>query len=190
MAILMNETNNYYKIEFDTCKIMGLSVYVTVSVYQTPEDREKEKVRRPLLSGFLTKLQQRITALNDGLLAKVAEMGVQPQDITDENGMILADTYPEMRAQQDELIALQAMPQQIYDNAYRYGVSTPAPIEYFISNETLVADYGFDETWVTDPIMLSQQAEVYCGEYDGEAITMEFYYNRLKTVMVGATEDC
>lgn len=190
MAILMNETNNYYKIEFDECKIMGLSVYVAFSIYQTADDREKEKVRRPLLTEFLTKVQQRITALNDGLLAKVEEMGVHPQDITDENGMILADQYPEMRAQQEELISLQAIPQSVYENAYRYGDAVPAPLEYTVAKAELIDKYGFDEVWVNDPIMLSTKAEVYCGEYGGEAITMEFYYNRLKAVMVGATEDC
>jgi hypothetical protein len=190
MAILMNETNNYYKIEFDECKIMGLSVYVVFSVYQTAEDREKEKVRRPLLTDFLTKVQQRITALNDGLLAKVEEMGVQPQDITDENGMILAEQYPEMRARQDELIKLQSIPQSVYENSYRYGDAVPAPLEYTISKEELVEKYGYDEVWTTDPIILSQKAEIYCGEYKGEEISMEFYYERLKAVMVGETEDC
>lgn len=190
MAILMEETQNYYKIEFEECKVMGLSVYVTYSVYKTTQDRENEKIRRSLLSAFITKVQQRITELNDGLLAAVSELGVEPSDIVDENGMIIAESYPELRAQQNELISLLNIPQQVYDNSYRYGDGIPAALEYTVSKEVLAEEYGFDENWVTDPIMLSAKAEVYCGEYEGEAISQEMYYTRLKTRLVGEHADC
>ena len=48
---------------------------------------------------------------------------------------------------------------------------------------------GFNEEWITDPILLDGGAEVYAGEYNGESITHEFFYERLKAVM-GETVDC
>ena len=48
---------------------------------------------------------------------------------------------------------------------------------------------GFEEEWITSPVMLDGGGEVLAGDYDGEPMTYEFFYERLKTVM-GETEDC
>jgi hypothetical protein len=48
---------------------------------------------------------------------------------------------------------------------------------------------GFQREWTDFPILLDGGGEVYAGDYNGEPITYEFFYERLKTVM-GETENC
>lgn len=188
MAILERSTNNYYKIDFDECMIKGNSVIVAFSTYHTTEDREKEKERRPLLSGFLTNVQQRLTALYDELISGCGAFGKSPEEIVDSDGVILEE-YPELKAKQAEMNALDAMPQAVFERFYRYGDGILPQIEYSVSKE-LLEGYGFDEIWITDPIRLTTKAQIYCGEYNGEAIGFELYYNRLKERMNDSIEDC
>jgi hypothetical protein len=188
MAILDKETSNYYKIEFDECMIRCLSVYAVYSLYREPSDRLKEKERRPRITEFLNAVQQRIAQLNEELTAAVTELGLTPEDIVDADGYV-KEEYPDLRVKQKELLALTPMPQRVFERCYMYGDQAHADIEYSASKEALTS-YGYDETWVADPIRLTGKASVYCGEYNGEDITQEFYYSRLKTVMNDNIEDC
>ncbi len=188
MAILEKSTDNYYKIDFDECMVKGAAVIVAFSTYKTTADREKEKMRRPLLNEFLNKVQQRLTTLYDELVSGCEALGKTPQEITDSEGVIL-DGYPELKAKQTEMNSLGSMPQAVFERFCRYGDNTLPEIEYTVS-KSLLEGYGFDKSWITDPIRLTTKAQIYCGEFQGEDITHEFYYNRLKTRMNNNIEDC
>jgi hypothetical protein len=188
MAILELETQNYYKVEFDECMIKGLSAYVTYSTYKTTEDREKEKARRPLLTAFLNAVQQRLFTLDSEINEAVQTLGLTPADVTDGDGYIHAD-YPELRAKQDEILALSSVQQDVFGRFYLYGDGEVEDYNPTVSKDILEG-YGFDETWLTDPVRLSMKAQIYCGEYGDEPITAEFYYNRLKERMSDQIEDC
>ena len=188
MAILERSTNNYYKIDFDECMIKGTSVIVAFSTYQATEDREKEKARRPLLNEFLSNVQQRLTTLYNELISGCEALGKSPEEIVDSAGVIL-DDYPELKAMQAELNNLKSLPQAVFERFYQYGDNILPQIEYSVSKE-LLEGYGFDEIWITDPIRLTTKAQIYCGEYNGEAIGYELYYNRLKERMNDSIEDC
>ncbi|MGI6522820.1 MAG: hypothetical protein ACOX2Y_02945 [Christensenellales bacterium] len=43
MALREKATNHYYKINFDLCAVRGLKVFVNFSVYNSTEERDKEK---------------------------------------------------------------------------------------------------------------------------------------------------
>ena len=188
MAILEKSTNNYYKIDFDECMIKGTSVIVAFSTYQTTEDREKEKARRPLFNEFLTTVQQRLTTLYNELISGCEALGKSAEEIVGEDGVIL-EAYPELKAKQAEMNALEAMPQAVFERFYQYGDNIFPQIKYSVSKE-LLEGYGFNESWITDPIRLTTKAQIYCGEYNGERISYEFYYNRLKERMNDSIEDC
>jgi hypothetical protein len=141
------------------------------------------------LTEFLNKAQERLSQLDAELNAAVVRLGLAPKDITDEDGFIREAEYPELRAKQDELIALTPIPRQVFERFYLYGEQEVKGIEYTIPKEVLDG-YGYDETWLTDPVRLSMKAQLYCGEYNGEPITNDFYYNRLKPYMSENIEDC
>lgn len=189
MAILELDTNNYYKIDFEECMIKGNSVIVAFSNYATTKDREKEKTRRPLFTAFINNMQEKIGGIYDELIFASKELGLEPEQMTDENGNIDKENYPELRLKQDEMNALESMIESIYDKFYKRGNQKFQPIEYSVNKETL-ENYGYDESWVTDPICLNLSAQIYCGEYKGEEINYEFYYNRLKTHMNENIKDC
>lgn len=189
MAILEKTTNNYYKIDFDNCMIKGLSVIVAFATYLTAADREKEKVRRPLLTAFINAIQQEIGEKYNLLMAKVKELGISSETDVDEQGLIKPSVNAELRNLQIEISNLSAMPDQVYEHSYRYGTEEPQEIVWHYGKEEL-SQYGFDEVWITDPIRLTAMAQIYCDEYNGEDITHEFYYNRLKTRMNESVEDC
>lgn len=188
MAILEKSTSNYYKIEFDECMIKGTAVIVSFSTYQTLEEREKEKLRRPLLNAFLSKVQQRLTVLHNELIEGCKALGNQPQEIVGEDG-IIRDEYPELKAKQAEMNSLEPMPLAVFERFYQYGDAIFPEIEYTVSKELLVG-YGYDENWIKEPIRLTTKAQLYCGEYNGETISHSLYYNRLKERMNDSIEDC
>ncbi|NCA68470.1 MAG: hypothetical protein EOM87_10490 [Clostridia bacterium] len=188
MAILERSTNNYYKIDFDECMIKGTSIIVAFSTYKTTEDREKEKARRPFLNEFLNNVQQRLTTLYNELISGCEALGKNPEEIIDSNGVIL-EAYPELRAKQAEMNALESMQQAVFVRFYQYGDNILPQIEYSVSKK-LLEGYGYNESWITDPIRLTTKAQIYCGEYNGETIGYEFYYNKLKERMNDSIEDC
>lgn len=188
MAILERSTNNYYKIDFDECMIKGTLVIVAFSTYKTTEDREKEKACRPFLNEFLNNVQQRLTTLYNELISGCEALGKNPEEIIDSNGVIL-EAYPELKSKQAEMNALESMPQAVFERFYQYGDNILPQIEYSVSKE-LLEGYGYNESWITDPIRLTTKAQIYCGEYNGETIGYEFYYNKLKERMNDSIEDC
>ncbi len=189
MAIKIEETNNYYKVEFDECKIMGLSVYVVFSVYCSPDEREKEKLMRPRYIEFFNKAQAEINRNYQALLDGVSKTGKTAEEIVDEDGLVLAE-YAELRKLQDRVNNLNQTLMSIDQHLYKYGEGQLPEVEFIVPSAELTGEFGFDEQWTNSPVALSKKAEIYCGEYDGEAISHEFYYDRFKGVLVGTQVDC
>jgi hypothetical protein len=114
---------------------------------------------------------------------------VPEEIIEDESGLIDKDNYPELRAMQDKLNELEYLEVEIGERLFEF--SNTERDELVIAEDTQgeLENLGFELEWITDPIKLNGGGEVFAGDYNGEEITHEFFYNRLKTVM-GDTEDC
>jgi hypothetical protein len=183
MAILEKATNNYYKILFDECRIDGTSVTVAFEAYKSAAERVKEKNREALGALFFSKAEEKIGKLYDDLIGSVQARGLEPLEIlsTTEENKIDGMLFLELRQKQDKLHELEQAVDAVRRGFYIYSYQTP----YAIAESTAqtLSPYGFNKTWMTDPIVLTSKAEIYCGEYAGEPLTNEFYYNKLKLKM-------
>jgi len=191
MAILEKATNNYYKIEFDRCAVRGLKVFVSFSVYKSAEERDKEKQRESLWAEFFRKLRESLHTQYTGLLAAIEAQGLTPEQVlcATEDDKIDLELYPELRAAQDKFNALQPFETAIAERLFQYGDSIKPEIEIPESVLSELKALGFEEDWITDPVEFNGGAEVNTGDYNGEPITHELFYERLKSIM-GETEDC
>ncbi|MCL2797175.1 MAG: hypothetical protein FWD58_03880 [Firmicutes bacterium] len=189
MAILEKATKNYYKIEFDICAVRGLKVFVNFTAYKSVDEREKEKQREGKWAEFFRKLRESIQTKYDTLLAEVEALGVNPNSVVDGHGFINENRFPELRKKQDELAALAPLELGVGERLFKYGDNEkPALVIPHEAGEQLSA-LGFDDEWITDPVLLDGGAEVNTGDYAGEPITYGLFYERLKSVM-GETVDC
>lgn len=190
MAVLEIETNHYYKINFDRCAIRGLKVFVNYSTYQSTEDRDKEKEREEKFATFFQNIRANAQSKYDELIAEVESQALVPEEIIeDDNGLIDKVNYLELRAMQDKLNELEHLEIEIGERLFKFSNTE---IDDLVITEDMQQDLealGFEMEWITDPIKFNGGGEVYAGEYDGEPITHELFYERLKTVM-GDTEDC
>lgn len=191
MALLEKSTNNYYKIDFDRCAVRGLKVFVNYNIYKDISEREKEKERQGKWTEFFQKLREKLQSQYDTLLQSISNEGLETEQVLSESeeGMIDSAKYPNLRELQNKLLELQPFEQMIGDRLYKYKD---------IEKETLVIPddvreeietLGYQREWTDSPILLDGGGEVYAGDYNGEPITYEFFYERLKTVM-GETENC
>lgn len=191
MALLEKSTNNYYKIDFDRSAVRGLKVFVNYNIYKDISERQKEKERQGKWTEFFQKLREKLQSQYDTLLQSISNEGLETEQVLSENeeGMIDSAKYPNLRELQNKLLELQPFEQMIGDRLFKYKD---------IEKETLVIPddvreeieaLGFQREWTDSPILLDGGGEVYTGDYYGEPITYEFFYERLKTVM-GETENC
>ena len=51
-------------------------------------------------------------------------------------------------------------------------------------------ELGFKMEWIKDPVVLQGKIKVTCGDFDNCAITMEYLYEKLKSVMAVEIADC
>lgn len=191
MAILEQDTGNYYKVLFDECMIKGKAVIAAFAVYENMEQREKEKKREPLWLPFLNSVQARLTGMYQEILAELERLKIQPEialSKTEEN-KIDKELYPELRSKQDAMNRLEAIFGDINLHFYIFGKDSTHK-EVDTASLELLQPFGFNAEWITDPIRLSNKAQVYCGEYNGEPIEHEFYYNKLKERMNESAVDC
>ncbi len=191
MAILENETNNYYRVEYDESYIKGGRVIVAFSTYKTTEDRQKEKDRADGITAFARNIHLLATDKYKELVDNIQALDVEPQTIacSEDSNIIDSERYPELRALQLEIEMLKDFASLFYENCFVYGNSAHSVAETNLSTQ-LLESLGYNDEWQTDPIQLTNRAEVYCGDYNGEPITHEFFYERLKTVMNDNIEDC
>lgn len=191
MAVREIATNNYYKINFDLCAIRGLKVFVNFSVYQSADEREKEKERGDKWAEFFRKLRESLDAQYTELLAEIEASELTPEQVlsqTEEN-KIDGELYPALREAQDKMDALEPYEKSIGAGLFRYEENENQPL--VIPSEVLseLSALGFEDEWIVSPVLLGGGAEVNTGDYNGEPITHELFYERLKSVM-GETEDC
>lgn len=191
MAILEKATNHYYKINYDRCAVRGLKVFVNFSVYISTEEREKEKQRESKWAEFFQKLRESLHSQYTGLLTAIEEAGLTPEQVLSESeeGKIDAENYPSLRALQDKMNALEPYEKGIGERLFQYRDNEiPALVIPIEVGEELQA-LGFAEEWIASPVLLDGGGEVCAGDYNGEPMTYDFFYERLKSVM-GETEDC
>ena len=189
MALKETATNHYYMINFDSCKVAGHKVFVNFCAYKSTAERTKEQEREPRWAEFFQKIRENLHSQYTAITEGVETAGLNPQDIADENGLIDMIKHTELRILQDKMNELEPFECGIGERLFKYGDDEkPALVITELVGEQLEA-LGFDDSWILEPVLLDGGAEVYAGEYNGEPITHEFYYNRLKAVM-GETEDC
>ncbi len=191
MAILENETNNYYRVEYDESYIKGDRVIVAFSSYKTTEDRQKEKDRAELISAFANNINVLATNKYQELVTGIQALDVEPQTIAcaEDSNIIDGERYPELRALQLEIENLKDFASSFYEHCFVYGDSAHSVAETNLSTQ-LLESLGYNAEWQADPIQLTNRAEIYCGDYNGEPITHEFFYERLKTVMNENITNC
>ncbi|MDI9486831.1 MAG: hypothetical protein QM214_02830 [Bacillota bacterium] len=191
MAILEKATNHYYKINYDRCAVRGLKVFVNFSVYNSTEEREKEKERQGKWTEFFQRLRGNLQSQYDALIKAIDAEGLTSEQVLSESeeGMIDSTKYAELRTMQNNLLSLEPFEQEIGDRLFkdRYDEKESLIITDDVKKE--LKALGFDEEWVISPVLLDGGGEVYTGDYRDEPITYEFFYERLKSVM-GETVDC
>jgi hypothetical protein len=190
MAVLEKETNQYYKINFDNCSVKGLTVFVNFSAYLDTGEREKEKERIEKWAKFFRRLREILQEKQNGLFAAIEATGLTPEQVvsaTEEN-KIDGARYPDLRELQERWNALEPYEKWLGDSLYRFGEAELPCIEMSDGIAAQLAELGFESEWITDPVRITAGAEVNVGDYKGEPISHEFYYERLKSVM-GETVD-
>lgn len=190
MALKEIETNHYYRINFDSCKVAGYKVFVNFHAYKSAAERDKEKERTSKWAEFFHKLRENLHTQYTELLAAGAA-GLTPEAVLSdtEEGRIDMVKFPELRILQDKMNELEPFEKAIGERLFKYGNDEKPALVITEAVGGQLEALGFDGDWIVEPVLLDGGAEVYAGDYEGEPITHEFYYNRLKTVM-GETEDC
>lgn len=178
MANLEKDTGHYYRVLFEECMIKGSSVVVAYEIYNTASERDKEMQRERAWKDYQNNVNARPNALYDQLIGGIEKQGLQPNDALSqsEEGKIDSDSYPELRALQDELNNLEDLHNGITSRFYSIGTIESKTRVATIDNDLALIENGFDEEWVIDPIVIAGKAQLYAGEYNGEPITHEFYY--------------
>lgn len=189
MAILENETNNYFKINFDKCAVKGRLVYVNFSVYKTEIDRQKEKDRESKISKFFLDLRQYLDGKYRALVTAIGDLTLEEILSKTDIGKIDSAKYPKLSELQYEANELLPYERLIANAIYQYGEENSV-IQIDKAHLPKLQALGFEEEWTASPVRISSGAEVFCGEYNDEHIDMPFYYNRLKTVMSNNILDC
>jgi len=192
MAILEKDTGHYYRVLFDECMIKGNSVIVAYEIYSAESEREKERQREQAWRDYANNTHNRLNSLYDEIMAGVEQLGLQPADVMSETeeGKIDQDKYPDLRALQDQMNTLENLHNDLSSRFYAIGATASDQEEVLSEVDAILTEKGFDAEWVNDPIQIAGKAQLYAGEYNGEPITHEFYYNRLKSYMNDSIEDC
>lgn len=191
MAVLEIATNHYYKINFDKCAVRGLKVFVDYSIYQSVDEREKEKQRQDKWAVFFQSLRQNIEDIHKDIMLTLEANNFTPEEVLsqDEEDMIDGVRYPELRAKQDNMNTLEYYEKEINERLFKYGDENIQPLEIPSDIKAMLENLGYQSQWIDSPIVFQGGGEIYTGDYNGEEITYEFFYQRLKGVM-GETKDC
>lgn len=191
MAVIEKATNHYYKIDFDRCAVRGLKVFVNYSIYKDTSQREKEKERQGKWAEFFQKLREKLQSQYNELVEEIQVKALTQEQVLSESeeGMIDSAKYPELRVLQNKLLELEPFEQEIEDRLFKYRDDEKNTLVIPDEVKDKLNSLGFEEVWIDSPVLLDGGGEVYAGDYNGEPITYEFFYERLKTVM-GETEDC
>lgn len=188
MALLNNESKQYIKILFDECKVMGLSVYVTYSVYLAEEERMKDKERAEAFTKFYMNLREKIDIEEKEITAECEKYGVNRLDPNTDISKMPSDIFEHLTDKGAKSSKLAYIERNLFFNLYKFENNETPVIEIGEKLDVLVG-LGFDPNWVSNPIRLAGKVEAYCGEYNGESINHSFYYNKLKSYFNMDTSD-
>lgn len=191
MAVLEKATNHYYKINFDRCAVRGLKVYVNYNIYDSLQERDKEKDREAHWAVFFQKLRENIENRHRDIMLALEEKNLTPEEVLSENEEDKIDgvNFPELIAMQEDMNLLETLEKEIGERLFVFIDKEQQ--ELVIPDHLMIVliSLGFQNEWISSPILLKGGGEVYCGKYNNEKITYELFYGRLKGVM-GDTEDC
>ncbi len=90
---------------------------------------------------------------------------------------------------QDKLNELEHLEIEIGERLFKFSNTEREDLVIKEDMEQDLETLGFEMEWITNPIKFNGGGEVFAGDYNGDEITHEFFYERLKAVM-GDTEDC
>lgn len=197
MAILEKSTGNYYKIIYEECMVKGNDVIVAYEVYKTANERDKDKSREQEVKDFIVATQIKVSDLHRQIMTEIEALGLEPPDVLSqtETDKIDKDKYPALRAIQDEMNGLENLMHEVGSKIYAVGIeqiealATKATARS-ASKTVAATESGFNQEWIDDPVCITGRMLFNVGQYNGEPITREFYYNRLKKFMNDSIEDC
>lgn len=164
MAIVQNEVNNYYKIIFEETGVYNGFVYVTVKGYATENDRLKEKERANAFELFNNSVENLLTQMQNDL----------------------ESDYNEYKA--DFVERIERTHYIIKHNSVLVNDQQPTPFVMDKDVKKILLQLGLDDNFYLDPVRMIIVAKINCGVYNGEELTPEFYYSRLKSVILNAID--
>lgn len=170
MAVL-DIDSTYVKINFDECAVQGVNVFVVYETYASKSDRDKEKERVIDINKFIENLWDKYAECNEILNNTDGKSDNELVDIG--------------KKQENYFSQIQSFGQcyKIENN------SETSVFAKYISDDEL-NELGFNEVWISDPIVSCGVVKYNAGIYRNEVISKEFYYNRLKECMNKAVLDC
>lgn len=157
MAILENETQNYYRIEVKHSFVQNNMVYANIIVYATENDRNREKERLPEFEAFDQNSRNMLAALN---------RNEQNAEICEEFAKVVT-LISRMR----------------YVKGESKGETEDLKFTLNSSISSLITDCGFKNEWISSPIRIIAAKIINCGEYNGEELTEKYIYDKLKSKM-------
>ncbi len=179
MAIKEQSTGQYIKVLFNECKVVGLSVYASYRTYKDTSEREKEKSRESDVGQFLINLRAKISERDTAITNECESYGINRYDRNENGESLPNDVFDRLLIEGEKVSRLMLFEREFIELFYGYSEEikettyTEEELNYL---ETL----GYNKEWVADSVKLLSKVEAYCGEYNGETICHEFYYNKLK----------
>lgn len=189
MALINVENYNYYKINFEKCKIMGNNIYSNYSIYVSEHDRVKEKQRYDERTAFCQKLREYIFNGQKSIDEEFEKYKVDPHNPLSNFSLIPEEVLVTIKQQEEHYGRLEEIERALLRKFYVVNNETHpiVDVENFIE---ILNNLGFKSEWTRDPINLYGETEIYCGEYNGEKIESSLFYNKIKTVMLETLVDC
>lgn len=156
MAVLENNTLQYYKINFNNSFIKDNNIYIHYSIYISEESREKEKIRNPLFESFSQAVIERLSQIEKEI---------------------------EQTSEEDSIISLSSLHQSIftpYQKLFRQLYGFRGKEEFSSEEKNILISLGAKEDWFEEinPVIgkvmlirgisnfsLSSNEELSCKEY-------------------------
>jgi len=164
------EFDSYQKIDYNNCFINKDGIYLSTIVYKNKNEREKEKIRSPLFSLFLDNIMkeyQRVLSLTDNL---------EKENIF--NSYLHKIIYI---AREIKEICYKYF---YYPEVFQDNPDFQEPERIFIDDNTMskIKEFGFQEEWYNDPILLIRKDMILVEEYKKQDFTLETFYPILKNI--------
>ncbi len=159
---------------FDECYVKGNKIFVSWLTYASKEDRDKERSREEEVNAFISNLREKSNNERQILYLKQRE----------ETALTSRDTE-----KIESLISLYYNQEIIFYENYLNIKNRESTFKSILPDGEL-EKLGFKQEWIDDPIYNYGVSSMCVGEYKGEIISHELFYNRLKKFMYDAIIDC